>query len=54
MGYNNLSEYYKLLFALVQFHKYSLTEIYEMYPYERDIFVLMLKNHVEEEKQKDG
>lgn len=52
IGYMDLSEYYKILFALVQFHKYSLNEVYEMYPFERDIFVMMLKEHIEEQKQK--
>lgn len=54
MGYSNLSEYYKLLFAMVQFHKYSMTEIYEMYPYERDIFALMLKDYIDEQKMENG
>jgi len=38
----------------VQHHKYSLTEIENMIPFERDIYVEMLKNYLEEleEKQK--
>jgi len=52
IGYMNLSEYYKLLFALVQHHKYSLNEVYEMYPFERDVFVMLLKEHIEEQRQK--
>jgi hypothetical protein len=36
----------------MQFHKYSLTEIENMIPWERDIYVTLLKNHIEEEKMK--
>jgi hypothetical protein len=42
------------VFALVQHHKYSLTEIEDMIPFERDIYLEMLKNYLTEleEKQK--
>jgi hypothetical protein len=36
----------------MQFHKYSLTEIENMIPWERDIYVGLLKIHLEEEEQK--
>ena len=36
----------------MQYHKYSLTEIEEMFPFERDIYVAMLVKYLEEEKQK--
>ena len=36
----------------MQHHKYSLTELENMIPWERDIYVTMLKNHIEEEKLK--
>jgi len=42
--------FYELNFSLMQFHKYSLTEIENMIPWERDIYVTMLRNHIEEEK----
>lgn len=46
----SLSSYFELTFALVQYHKYSLTEIENLIPWERDIYVAMLQNHLEEEK----
>ena len=46
----DLENYYKLNFALMQYHKYSLTEIENMMPWERDIYVILLKNHLEEEE----
>jgi hypothetical protein len=48
----NLESYYKLNFALMQYHKYSLTEIENMMPWERDIYVILLQQHLEEEEEK--
>ena len=39
-------------FAMVHHHKYSLTELENMLPWERDIYVSLLLNHVKEEKQR--
>ncbi len=36
----------------MQYHKYSLTEIENLIPWERDVYVALLKNHLEEEEQK--
>ena len=44
--------YYKLLFGLVQHHKYSLEEVENMIPWEREIYVTLLVNFIEEEKKK--
>jgi len=44
--------YYELNFSLMQYHKYSLTEIENMIPFERDIYVALLKNYLESEKLK--
>jgi hypothetical protein len=35
----------------MQFHKYSLREIEEMIPWERDIYIKLLLDHLEKEKQ---
>lgn len=50
-GYSNIAVYYNTLFSLVQHHKYSLTEVYEMYPYERDLFVDLLVKHLKEQEE---
>lgn len=39
-------------FALMQYHKYSLKDIEEMIPFEREIYVAMLIQYLEEEKQR--
>ena len=36
----------------MQFHKYSLTELENMLPWERDIYVMMLIQYIEEENEK--
>jgi len=36
---------------MVQHHKYNITEIEDMIPFERDIYVAMLQQHLEEKKQ---
>jgi len=48
----DLESYFKLNFALMQYHKYSLTEIENMIPFERDIYVALLRIHLEEEEEK--
>ena len=37
---------------MVQHHKYSLTEIENLYPFERDFYVDMLKDYLKEEQQR--
>jgi uncharacterized protein (DUF934 family) len=37
---------------MVQHHKWSLTEIEDMLPYERDIYVLLLQNWIKEENER--
>ena len=36
----------------MQYHKYSLTELDNMIPWERELYVSMLSQHLEEEKQR--
>ncbi len=47
-----LESYFTLNFSLMQYHKYSLTEIENMMPWERDIYVELLRSHLEDEKLK--
>ena len=37
---------------MMQHHKYSLTELNEMLPWERQIYVAMLIEHIKEENEK--
>jgi hypothetical protein len=52
MVHETLESYYKINFALIQHHKYSLTELEDMIPWERDIYVSLLQQYIEEENLK--
>ena len=52
MSHTNLESYYKINFALLQHHKYSLTEIENMIPWEKEIYLALLEQYIEEENQK--
>ena len=54
---NNLENYYKTNFSMAQHHKWSLEELEDMVPYERQIYVELLKEYLEklkEEREKAG
>jgi hypothetical protein len=52
LRHDNLRNYYTTNFALMQHHKYSLTELESMLPWEREIYVSMLSQYIEEENEK--
>lgn len=52
MSHNSLVNYYTMMFSLIQHHKYSITELEDMIPYERDIYVDMLMAYLKEEKER--
>tara|TARA_B100001250_G_scaffold350865_1_gene322753 strand:+ start:840 stop:1028 length:189 start_codon:yes stop_codon:yes gene_type:complete len=52
MAHVDLETYFRINFALMQFHKYSLTEIENMVSWERDIYVGLLRQHIEDENLK--
>jgi hypothetical protein len=39
-------------FGLLQHHKYSLEDLETMMPFEREIYVTMLLNYLEQEKER--
>ena len=55
LSHNNLQNYYSTMFSLVQHHKYSLSEVENLIPFERDVYVEMLMRYlkeIEEAKQR--
>jgi len=52
LRHDTLENYYKTNFSMMQHHKYSLTELENMIPWERDIYVSMLIAYIEAENQK--
>jgi hypothetical protein len=54
MAHESLASYYQVNFALIQHHKYSLTELENMIPWEREIYVALLQQYIEEQNLKNG
>ena len=52
MSHIDLESYFKINFSLMQHNKYSLTEIENMMPWERDIYLTLLNQYIEEENAK--
>ena len=50
--HDSLENYYKTNFALMQHHKYSLTELENMMPWDRDVYVNLLIAHIQEEERR--
>ena len=53
LSHDSVENYYKTNFGLIQHHKYSLTELENMIPFEREIYVGLLVNYIKEEKEKE-
>lgn len=52
LSHESLENLYKTNFAMMQYHKYSLTELEDMIPWERQVYVALLKQHIEEENER--
>ena len=52
MAHTSLESYYETNFALIQHHKYSLTELENMIPWEREVYIGLLMNYLEEQRLK--
>jgi len=52
LSHESLVGYYQSNFQLMQEHKYSLTELEDMMPWEREIYVQLLVQHLEEERER--
>lgn len=50
--YDNLMNYYKTNFNLQKFHHYSLTELDNMVPWEKHLYIDMIKQYVKEQNEK--
>jgi len=50
--HDSLMNYYKTNFALMQHHKYSLSELEDMMPWERDVYVNLLIAYLNEEERR--
>ena len=52
LSHDNLTNFYKTNFQLVQHHKYSLTELENMMPWEREIYLMLLDQQIKEENER--
>lgn len=52
LGHENLVAYYQTTFGMMQHHKYSLEEIENMMPFEREIYLTMLGEHIKQENER--
>tara|TARA_Y100001938_G_scaffold38557_1_gene53317 strand:+ start:3884 stop:4078 length:195 start_codon:yes stop_codon:yes gene_type:complete len=48
----SLQSYYTNNFSLMKHHGWSLSDLENMVPWERDIYILLTENWVKEEKEK--
>lgn len=47
LSHINLAVHYKIMFTLAQHHKWSLSELESLIPYERDLYIDMLNDYIE-------
>ena len=52
LSHETLANYIQTNFGLTQHHKWSLTELEEMYPWEREIYIALLVQHIQEENER--
>ena len=53
MKYNTLENYYRTNFIFMQHYKWSLSDIDSMYPFERDLYIMFLKQDQEHQKEQE-
>ena len=52
LSHDSLGNYYKTNFAVMQHHNYSLSELDEMMPWEREVYIRLLLDHLKEEERR--
>ena len=52
LSHDSLVNHYKTNFAMIQHHRWSLTELNEMMPWEREIYVTLLSEWIKEENER--
>lgn len=50
-GYDDITNFYKTNFALVHHHKYSLTELENMIPWEKYVYIDLLSDFLKKQEQ---
>jgi len=47
LSHDSMENFYQMNFVLMHHHKYSLTELENMMPWEREIYIALLKQHLD-------
>lgn len=50
-SYDNVVNFYRTNFALIQHHKYSVTELENMIPWERYVYIDLLADFIKKQEQ---
>ena len=48
--HNDVTSYYETNFALMQHHSWSISELEDMIPWEREIYIKYLQNYLEKKR----
>ena len=52
LSHNSLENYFRTNFAMMQHHKYSLSEIENLMPWEREIYLSLLQQFIREQNER--
>ena len=53
LAHDNLVSHFKTNFALMQHHNYSLSDLENMMPWEREVYLTLLADHLEKEAEEN-
>ena len=51
MGHNTLENYYRTLWTMAYHHHFSIGDVEEMIPFERDIMIQLTMEHIKKEEE---
>lgn len=54
MSHTNLFIYYQKIFGMAQHHKYTIADIENLIPYERDLYFDMLVEFIQSKNKKES
>ena len=52
LSHETLINYYRVNFSMMQHHQYSLTELENMLPWEREVYITLLLEWIAEENER--
>jgi len=52
LSHTNLTIYYNKMFGMVQHHKYTINDIENLMPFERDLYYDLLVEYIKKEEEK--